>query len=120
MERHRVSKPPYKVPTMADIRALPWNGYRVVSLFSGGGGSCTGYAMAGFKICFASEFIEEAAKTYRANHPDTILDTQDIRTVTADDILTATGLSIGELDLLDASPPCSSFSTAGARERGWG
>src|SRR5687768_13139882 len=99
-----MSKPPYHIPTMAEIRALPWNGYRVVSLFSGGGGSSTGYAMAKFKVVWASEFIEEAARSYRANHPATTLDTRDIRTVRAEDILAATGLEVGQLDLLDASP----------------
>lgn len=115
-----MSKPPYVIPTMSQVRALPWNGYRVVSLFSGGGGSSTGYAMAGFKVAWASEFIEEAARTYRANHPTTILDTRDIRSVTPESILEATGLEVGELDLLDGSPPCASYSTAGKRERGWG
>lgn len=115
-----IAKPPYRVPTMAEIRALPWNGYKVASTFSGGGGSSTGYKMAGFRVVWASEFIPAAQETYRANHPDTILDTRDIRTVTAADILRATGLREGELDLLDGSPPCASFSTAGKREAGWG
>src|SRR5687767_12039529 len=115
-----MSKPPFTIPTMPEIRALPWNGYRVASLFSGGGGSSTGYAMAGFKVVWASEFIEEAARTYRANHPSTILDTRDIRIVTADEIRSAARLGVGDLDLLDGSPPCASFSTAGKRERGWG
>lgn len=105
---------------MEEIRALPPNGYSVVSLFSGGGGSCTGYAMAGYKVRWASEFIAEAAKTYRANHPSTILSTADIRTVQASEILLATALEVGQLDLLDGSPPCSSFSMAGKREKGWG
>jgi DNA (cytosine-5)-methyltransferase 1 len=30
------------------------------------------------------------------------------------------GMKAGDLDLLDGSPPCASFSTAGAREAGWG
>lgn len=115
-----IAKPPYRVPTMAEIRALPWNGYKVASTFSGGGGSSTGYKMAGFRVVWASEFIPAAQETYRANHPDTILDTRDIRTVTAADILRATGLREGELDLFDGSPPCASFSTAGKREAGWG
>ena len=115
-----VSKPPYRVPTMAEIRALPWNGYKVASTFSGGGGSSTGYKMAGYRVVWASEFIPAAQDTYRANHPDTILDTRDIRAVTAADILRATGLREGELDLFDGSPPCASFSTAGKREAGWG
>ena len=114
------SRPPYRVPTMAEIRALPWNGYKVASTFSGGGGSSTGYKMAGFRVVWASEFIPAAQETYRANHPDTILDARDIRTVTAADVLRATGLREGELDLFDGSPPCASFSTAGKREAGWG
>jgi DNA (cytosine-5)-methyltransferase 1 len=36
------------------------------------------------------------------------------------DILKATGLQVGELDLLDGSPPCASFSMAGKRHKGWG
>lgn len=115
-----IAKPPYRVPTMAEIRALPWNGYKVASTFSGGGGSSTGYKMAGFRVVWASEFIPAAQETYRANHPDTILDTRDIRTVTAAEVLRATGLREGELDLFDGSPPCASFSTAGKREAGWG
>jgi DNA (cytosine-5)-methyltransferase 1 len=120
MEQWPVTKPAYSIPTMAEIRALPWNGYRCVSTFSGGGGSCTGYAMAGFKVVWASEFVEEAARSYRANHPNAILDTRDIRTVQPQVILDAIGCGVGEIDLYDGSPPCSSFSTAGKRERGWG
>lgn len=32
-------KPPYIVPSMADIKELEWNGYTVASTFSGCGGS---------------------------------------------------------------------------------
>jgi DNA (cytosine-5)-methyltransferase 1 len=39
-----LSKPPYCVPTMAEIRALPWNGYKVASTFSGGGGSSSAFS----------------------------------------------------------------------------
>lgn len=113
-------KPPYRVPSMAEIRALPWNGYRVVSTFSGGGGSCLGYRMAGFKVVWANEFIPAARDTYKANFEDTILDPRDIRHVQPEDILKATGLDVGEVDLLDGSPPCASFSTAGKREAAWG
>lgn len=115
------SKPPYSVPTMEEIRALPWNGFNVVSTFSGGGGSSTGYRMAGFRVLWASEFIEAAQDTYRANMgPYTVLDGRDIRQVRGSDILEATGLALGEIDLFDGSPPCASFSTSGKREKGWG
>ena len=77
--------------------------------------------MAGFKILSASEFIDAARDSYKANAaPYTIVDGRDIREVQPDDILKATGLKPGELDLFDGSPPCASFSTAGKREAGWG
>lgn len=113
-------KSAYRVPSMQEIGEIPWNGFNVVSTFSGGGGSCLGYRMAGFRVLWANEFVEEAQKTYRANHPDTILDTRDIRTVTADEILAVLGMSAGEIDLFDGSPPCCAFSTCGKREKGWG
>lgn len=105
---------------MVEIAAIPHNGYRAASTFSGCGGSSLGYRMAGFKVCWANEFITPASNVYRANFPDTPLDLRDIRLVEAGDILKATGLQVGELDLLDGSPPCASFSMAGKRQKGWG
>jgi DNA (cytosine-5)-methyltransferase 1 len=116
-----MTKPPYRVPSMADIRAIPWNSLKVASTFAGGGGSSTGYRMAGCKVVYANELTESARDSYAANMaPGTVLDGRDIRTVQAEDILTATGLGVGELDIFDGSPPCVSFSTAGKREAGWG
>ena len=64
--------------------------------------------MAGFKVLWASEFIPAAAETYRANHPETILDMRDIRVVQPQEILQDIGMAPGQLDLLDGSPPCAS------------
>lgn len=106
---------------MDEIRSLPWNGFNAVSTFSGCGGSSTGYRMAGFRLLWASEFIDAAREAYKANcAPHTIVDGRDIRCVQPDDILKATGLRVGDIDLFDGSPPCASFSTAGKREAGWG
>ena len=113
------TKPPYKVPSMKEIEAIPWNGYNVVSTFSGGGGSCLGYRMAGYRVLWANEFVEEAQNTYRANHKGVILDTRDIRDVTPEDILSAINMKPGEIDLFDGSPPCCAFSTTGKREKSW-
>lgn len=114
-------KPPYRVPTMTEIRALPWNGRVVCSTFAGGGGSSTGYRMAGYRILYANEFIPAAQDTYRANKADyTHLDGRDIRQVKASDIEAAIGRSGREIDIFDGSPPCAAFSTAGKREAGWG
>lgn len=105
---------------MKEISQMPWNGYNVVSTFSGGGGSCLGYRMAGYHVVWANEFVPAAQETYTANHPDTFLNTTDIREVDADTIFSECGLSVGQIDLFDGSPPCASFSTAGSRERAWG
>ncbi|WP_327385052.1 DNA cytosine methyltransferase [Streptomyces sp. NBC_01207] len=114
-------KPPYRVPSMEEIRALPWNGFTAASSFSGCGGSSLGYRLAGFRVGWASEFIPAAQDTYRANAaPHTVLDTRDIREVTGAEILAALGLAVGELDLWDGSPPCASFSTTGKGAAGWG
>lgn len=116
-----MTKPPYQVPAMADIRALPWNGYTVASTFSGCGGSSLGYRMAGFKVVYANEFVEAARDSYRANAaPHTIIDARDIRQVQPADILSSIGMRPGQLDLLDGSPPCASFSLAGKRQKLWG
>jgi DNA (cytosine-5)-methyltransferase 1 len=114
-------KPPYAVPTMQEIRELPWNGFKVASLFAGGGGSSTGYRMAGFKVVYANEFVPAAQETYRANMSEsTVLDGSDIRETSPQDILEKIGMQPGELDVLDGSPPCASFSTVGKRQAKWG
>lgn len=114
-------KPNYTLPTMTDVaKRKGTNGYTMVSTFSGCGGACLGFEYAGFDLRYANEFIPEAQTTYRANHPDVHLDGRDIRTVTAQEILDTIGLAKGELDLFEGSPPCSPFSTAGKRDKGWG
>lgn len=105
---------------MDEIAKIEPNGYKAISTFSGCGGSSLGYKMAGFDVLWANEFIPAAQEVYRANHPRTILDTRDIRKVTPEDVLQTIKMKRGELDLLDGSPPCASFSSAGKRERHWG
>lgn len=105
---------------MDEIASIEWNGFNAISTFSGAGGSSLGYKMAGYHVLWANEFVLAAQDTYRANHPHTYLDTRDIRDVSPESILEQTGLSVGELDLFDGSPPCASFSTSGNREKGWG
>ena len=113
-------KPAYAVPSMAEIAATPDNGYRLVSTFSGAGGSCLGFRMAGFRTLWASEFIEAARETYAANFPGISIDARDIRKVTARALMRGAGVRKGELDVLEGSPPCASFSTAGRRSAHWG
>jgi DNA (cytosine-5)-methyltransferase 1 len=111
-------KPPYRVPTMREIASTLPNGWTLVSTFTGAGGSCIGYRLAGFRPVYALEFVRAAAQTYRDNFPDVPVDERDVRDVTGDDIRRATGLE--RFDVLEGSPPCSSFSLSGKRARGWG
>ena len=119
----------YKPYTMEDVhkssdRAL----FNVISTFAGGGGSSTGYRLAGGKLLAINEFVEEARTTYHQNYPETIILPDDIRQLSGQDFLDKVGLQPGELDLLDGSPPCSAFSVAGSMCRsagathsdGWG
>ena len=104
---------------MKEVEALEWNGFNVVSTFSGCGGSCLGLRMAGYRTLFASEFIPAAIKTYQANHPNVHLDTRDIREISPDDILSV--VPKGEqVHIMEGSPPCAAFSIAGHRSKAWG
>lgn len=93
--------------------------FTVISTFAGGGGSSTGYRLAGAKILAVNEFVESAQETYKSNYPDTPILPDDIKKLTGEDLLRTAGISKGELDILDGSPPCSAFSVAGKREKGW-
>ena len=94
--------------------------FNVVSLFAGGGGSSTGYRLAGGDVLAINEFIPAAQECYAKNYPDTHIFKGDVRELTAEAILDKINLKKGELDILDGSPPCSAFSLAGIREKGWG
>lgn len=94
--------------------------FTAFSTFAGGGGSSTGYRLAGGHILGINEFIPEAQRVYGINYPDTKIFPQDIRQLTGKQILEAIELNPRELDIFDGSPPCSSFSMAGLREEGWG
>ena len=96
--------------------------FTVVSTFAGGGGSSTGYRLAGGDVLAINEFVPEAVRTYSENFPDTFVDHNDIRTITRRngkqgvlDWFDQFGVKEGELDILDGSPPCATFSKASAK-----
>src|SRR5215472_5927376 len=99
-------KPPYRVPLMADITGPGWpsNGLTAVTTFAGGGGSSTGYRIAGYDVRCAVEFTPAAVATYQANWPSVPVIDRDIRQVSGAEILERARLEVGELDLLDGSP----------------
>jgi DNA (cytosine-5)-methyltransferase 1 len=57
---------------------------------------------------------------YRLNFPGVPLNVEDIRAVSPEQVLEEAGLERGEADVMEGSPPCASFSTAGKREKHWG
>lgn len=102
---------PYNLQDVYD--ASSQEKFKVISTFAGGGGSSTGYRLAGGKVLVINEFVEEAQKTYAENYPDTIILPGDIKELNGKDFLDAAGVGVGEIDILDGSPPCSAFSVAG-------
>jgi DNA (cytosine-5)-methyltransferase 1 len=90
--------------------------FTVVSIFAGCGGSSLGYKWAGGNVVAAIEWDDNAVATYRCNHQGTHIFHRDIAMVSIDEVITLTGLDVGELDILDGSPPCQGFSTAGKRQ----
>ena len=110
----------YQPYTIEDVRRSSARElFTVVSTFAGGGGSSTGYRLAGGKVVAINEFVEEAVATYSRNFPDTKVILGDIKNITGKDLLEAGKLIPGQLDILDGSPPCSAFSTSGKGKKGW-
>ena len=111
----------YKRYTLQDtLDSEKRNLFNVLSTFAGGGGSSTGYRLAGGKILAINEFVEEAQNTYRENYPNTTIVPGDIKELTGTYLMEQAGVKVSELDILDGSPPCSAFSMAGSISHGGG
>lgn len=110
------NKYPYKW-NMATGYPKKKNGFKVFGTFVCGGGSTMGYKLAGFDHLGGVELTEHYSALYQANHAPKHFYTQDIREFNNREDLPK---ELYNIDILDGSPPCSSFSTAGARERKWG
>lgn len=91
----------------------------VISTFAGAGGSSLGYSMAGYRELLAVEWDDNAVETFRLNFPDVPVYHGDICKLSVEECMRLAGLTgPGELDVLDGSPPCQGFSTAGKRDFG--
>lgn len=77
----------------------------VVSLFAGCGGLDLGFERAGFDVMWANEYDKTIHATYRQNHPQTVLNTSDIRNLSLHDVPDCDGIIGG--------PPCQSWSLGG-------
>lgn len=90
---------------------------KVFSCFAGGGGSTMGYKLAGFDVIGCNEIDPRMMDVYCRNHAPALAFIEDIRQFKDRTDLPA---ELYNLDILDGSPPCSVFSTAGLRKKAWG
>lgn len=93
------------------------NGLKVFSCFACGGGSTMGYKLAGCEVLGCCEIDEKMNEIYKLNHNpkhNFMMDIRDFNNL--EDIPE----ELFNLDILDGSPPCTTFSTAGEREKNWG
>ena len=88
----------------------------VISTFAGAGGSSLGYKLAGFRELLAVEWDDNAVETFRLNFPGVPVYHGDIAKLAGAECMQLAGIGTGELDVLDGSPPCQGFSTAGKRK----
>lgn len=102
---------------LADLESVKKNNLNVFSCFACGGGSTMGYKMSGFNVIGCNEIDPEMMKTYKKNHNPRLPFLESIETFKLRKDLPK---ELYNLDILDGSPPCSSFSMAGAREKKWG
>lgn len=95
---------------------IEYHGKKVFGTFVCGGGSTMGYKLAGYNHLGGVEIDKKVADVYNINHNPKYLFVEDIREF---NIRTDLPQELYELDLLDGSPPCSTFSMAGSREKAW-
>lgn len=98
-------------------KGMKHHGKKVFSCFCCGGGSSMGYKLAGYDCLGGVEIDPKVAATYERNLHPKILYNLDIRDFNALEDLPA---ELYNLDILDGSPPCTTFSMAGKREKVWG
>ena len=115
----KIHKFPYKW-NLSDgypAKGVDYHGCKVFGTFICGGGSSMGYKLAGFEHLGGVEIDKEVADIYNTNHSPKYLYNEDIRQFLERDDIPE---ELFSLDLLDGSPPCSTFSMAGSREDAWG
>ena len=110
----------YENYTLADVKkSAERKLFTVFSTFAGGGGSSTGYKLAGGDVRGVLEFQQIGIDTYLENYRDTPKICEDIKNVTGSDVLELIDMKVGDLDILDGSPPCPPFSMSGSKRKGW-
>ena len=105
--------------TMAEDYPTEKNGLKVFSCFACGGGSTMGYKLAGCEVLGCCEIDPKMNEVYVKNHHpkyNFLMDIRDFNNLPNEEI----PAELFDLDILDGSPPCTTFSMAGQREESWG
>ena len=102
---------------LKDLKQVSKNNYNVFSCFSCGGGSTMGYKLAGYNVIGNCEIDKKINEVYVKNHNPKYNYCMPIQEMIA---LKDYPKELYNLDILDGSPPCSTFSLAGEREKNWG
>ena len=89
---------------------------KVMSTFACGGGSSMGYKLAGCDVIAANDIDPEMAWHYKLNLNPKYYYLCPIKELLTKEL----PQELFELDILDGSPPCSTFSISGGREKDWG
>ena len=95
------------------------NGLKVFSCFACGGGSTMGYKLAGCEVIGCCEIDPKMNEIYVKNHHpkyNFLMDIRDFNAIPNEELPD----ELLDLDILDGSPPCTTFSMAGIREKSWG
>lgn len=87
-----------------------------IDLFAGAGGMALGLKMAGFDIALANEIDSIFCKTYKQNHPETIVLEADIQKVNFEEEIFKLNLK-NKVALVFGGSPCQGFSTLGKKEK---
>jgi DNA (cytosine-5)-methyltransferase 1 len=95
----------------------PQENIKVFSCFACGGGSTMGYKLCGCQVLGDLEIDKKVNDIYVKNHNPRFNFVMDIRDFNKLEDLPE---ELYSLDILDGSPPCTTFSMAGKREETWG
>ena len=95
---------------------MPKDAGTVFSCFACAGGSTMGYKLAGFDVIGCNEIDPDVFAVYKANHKPRLPFVCSIREMLEKELPE----ELFKLDILDGSPPCTPFSTAGNRDKDWG
>ncbi|WP_171122045.1 MULTISPECIES: DNA cytosine methyltransferase [unclassified Ruegeria] len=90
-----------------------------LSLFSGIGGLCEGFKLAGFDVLGAVEQDKYACESYRANFPNVPLfegDVQDFMTGSVEEQHLKEMAAGGGIEVVFGGPPCQGYSQIGPRD----